>query len=192
VLLEGSSSYNEISGNAINNYHEGIAFECPHTCNGNELKNNQLNGNKNNGIILVFTVNTLIRENIITKTGLGAGIQLYDADYSTITMNALENPRDLWVKAESNNNVIVQNRFLNGFSYYIQNNATTSIINKNYYADILTTAIYDSNNDGYGDCGLAYPYDAGESKWWGNGADYNPRGARRINNPIKLNRLRVA
>jgi parallel beta-helix repeat protein len=184
VLLEGGSSYNEITGNEITRYHEGIAFECPQTCRGNELTNNQLLDNKNNGVILVFTENTLISENTITETGLGAGIQLYDADSTNVTRNLLDNPRNLWVRMESNGNTAENNRFIGGAGYFIQNNATTTVINKNYYADILTTAIYDSNNDGFGDCGQAYPYNAGEPKWLGYGADYNPAGAKRINEPI--------
>ena len=78
-------------------------------------------------------------------------------------------------------NLIYQNQFLGSGTYINNQNAANQfnisingVAQGNQYADILSYGITDSNNDGYGDSGIQYPYNASLPRWQGFGADWGP------------------
>ena len=88
------------------------------------------------------------------------------------------------ISSSSTNNTFYWNNFTETSGYYVNNDNETNQFNTtvggvaqgNYYFNISAQEVYDSDSDGWGDSGAAYPLN--DTNWpakWNNlGADYGP------------------
>ncbi|MFA5108722.1 MAG: right-handed parallel beta-helix repeat-containing protein [Candidatus Micrarchaeia archaeon] len=132
-------------------------------CNENTIQGNNISASAGStAIYLDQSMNNQIYDNQI-QAGAGA--------------------YDLYLAMYSDANSVFENWF-NGNAVYIYNEGSDNLFGVpgslaigNYYANIDTLAIVDSNSDGYGDSGSAYPYNQANSggKWIGAGEDLGPK-----------------
>ena len=161
LLIHDVSSGAPTTGNTIsfNNFvgNEHLDVVVWLSSSNNFSYNNLLNGYAGFWVTEAST-NNLFRNNTITSArGFDFGAA---ASGNSVYANVLTNPTGFYV-----NNSNAGNTF---------STAVGGVAQGNYYSDILDWAIYDSNADGFGDSGADYPYDAGETHWFGYGSDSGP------------------
>ena len=123
--------------------------------------------------------------NSVSDSG-GVEVYLASGDSNVFYNNSIAGDQCVNLSATADSNAFYHNYLskgtLNNFVYNgnSTNNFNTtvgSVYQGNYYNDISSYAIYDSDSDGFGDTGPDYPYDSDMAYWFGEGADYGPIGA---------------
>jgi len=114
----------------------------------------------------------------------------YNSSDNLIYNNTIVNVNySFYMTNTSLNNLFYYNSLTNVFTFYVFNVVTggnyfnTSVLGAshgNYYDDILSWDIIDTDFDGYGDSGSDYPYNSSQTKWGGNGSDWGPMGAKTL------------
>ena len=193
--LDSSSSNTFIGNNAATNkYGFHLSSSSNNTFTSNNVSNNSKSGirleNSNNNTIsssmFVFNANSKITPLLSGFNVDDAGVALKNSSHNTLHDNTLNQTKDLYLDADSSDNLFYRNLFYNGSEYYIVDYNETNMFNYsyrlscgvknvgNYYEDISTYNITDFNGNGYGDIGSDYPYNFSQAKWQGYGADYAP------------------
>jgi parallel beta-helix repeat protein len=187
-------SYSVVNNNTFTNMGSGMVYL--HSSDNNVISNNTLNGATIYGIALSVDAaaaagvshNNTISGNVI-RDALEVGLyadNCSDNDFYNNTINGSE--RGIHIYDGAQRNSFYFNNFTSITNYYVNNelavaagntfNTTDGGVAKgNYYDDILTIGIFDGDQDGYGDSGVAYPYNSSQTKWTGFGDDYGPIGA---------------
>ena len=109
------------------------------------------------------------------------GMYFNNVNDSVITNNWVDEEKGVNI-VKGSGNAFYFNAFFNGSFYFINNSGIGNEFNTtlngnpagNYYSNILDYDVYDSNNDGYADYGLDYPYNNSTGRWIGGGEDYGP------------------
>jgi|GEM_PF-2539264 len=122
------------------------------------------------------------------------------ATYGTIINNTLNSTSgtSLILTASSAFNSIYWNNFTQTSGVYINNSNNTNMFNTtnatghpqgNIYFNITSQEVYDTDGDGWGDSGTAYPISATtwSSAWTGNGSDFGPYTTRTNSTPVMQN-----
>jgi len=131
-------------------------------------------------IIGVFVDNAdhnIITNNTLSLNTIGSYIY-YNNVNNVFTNNTFNQSNNMFLEHDGTNKNY-HNYFYNGSTYHISNEGASHTFNNsagegNYYDDITSWDIFDSDDDGYGDTGDDYPYNSDQTKWIGNGADYGP------------------
>ena len=167
VYLDGTSSLNNFSNSILSSYANSVIYIDSNTITNNIFYNN--------------TVNT---------TGNNYDIYMQDGLSNVFYSNTFISPANslVYLSTSSAYNVFYRNNFTATSSYYINNNNETNMFNTtvngaaqgNYYYNISTLRIYDTNGDGWGDAGTDYPLSntTWTTKWKNYGADYGPATTR--------------
>lgn len=158
-VANSTFSFNVLQDNQYGFYLQGL-------CSSVNIVNNMLTGQQYQGVILASTSSN-------------------EPDVGTVIVNnTFDQAYNLRINANANNTLVHHNNFYNGSTYHIRNIPESSQFNTsvggvaqgNYYDDILDWNITDGGDDGYGDAGSDYPYNASQTKWYTGspGADYGP------------------
>ncbi len=194
-LFPGSN--NTVANNTIySSNSNSFAIYLASTAQNNTIANNSINtsGISGHGVYLNGTgvrFNTFTSNTINVTGSLADAINITPGHNNTFTSNTIssESAITLDIASFAFNNTFYYNNFTKG-SVYIRNSADTTntfntstgaspnVAQGNYYSDIATLDIYDSNADTYGDTGGNYPYSVNStSKWVGVGGDWGPKFA---------------
>ncbi len=158
-------------------------------CTNNTLINNTATSNVNLGLFMYENVtNNLIIDNTITGNVNGV-LRLSSNSLNNVFINNTFISGDgddliLFIDFSSGNNTFYWNDFTQTTNYYVDNDDNTNQFNTtvggeprgNYYFNIESINITDSDNDGWGDGGSDYPLNTATwpTKWINFGVDYGP------------------
>ena len=184
--IVGFSSNNmSIYGNRIWDNDAGILLTCLNEC---YIYNNILWDNDYgiyHKVILDMVGDKGVYYNNTFSNGI-YGVMLMNSSYNKMYNNTFTNfTYGLYLNITAYNNIFYHNYFYNIGKEYVHNNMGASDGNEfnttvggvaqgNYYDDITSWSILDTDADGYGDSGVDYPYNLGQTKWSGVGADWGP------------------
>ena len=138
--------------------------------NTNISYNNITDSTTHNLGVLLSSNNTIVQNNSITD----AVKCVWILDSSATVWHNIIN-----CTSENMRNNIVENQFNT-------TNPVTGWWEGNLWGDIYDYGIWDTNAsgfDGYAEAGGAYPYDTGEPRFFGTGADYGPQTHLRVGEP---------
>ncbi|MHA1988660.1 MAG: LamG-like jellyroll fold domain-containing protein, partial [Promethearchaeota archaeon] len=194
IMLSTNVSYNVLINNT------GTAYGTLYTSAGIMLSNNasynNLTGNIGRGenqqglYVLTNGINNIITNNTFRSNGDEVVKISTNCSNNTFTNNTMisENGAGklLLVGTSSTGNLVYYNNFTETTGLYVENsysnndtlyNTTVGGVAKgNYYFNISSLNITDSDNDGWGDSGSDYPLDetTWPSKWYGYSPDWGP------------------
>jgi len=187
--LSGTATLSNLTFNIVNdNAAIGIRFYGDNA-DSNTAYANQVHGNGYGIVANSADYNNLSYNNIYNSSysSIFGGVVLEgSASGNTVQNNTFNESTGLYLGAQAGENRIYHNTFLGGATSFVSclnetNQFNTTAGGKaqgNYYADILTLRLYDSDNDGYGDMGSQYPYNSTfTANFTGSGADYGPISA---------------
>ena len=194
-ILLSYSNYSNITRSSGSTYYFGAGIVLSHAFHNNIISSNgtailKIPQDKPypTGIVFSSSSNNTISNSIATSYDNYA-IQLYsDSNNNIISNNTLVSilgTRTLLnISSNSHSNTFYWNNFTSTSGYYVQdldgsnyyNTSVGSVPQGNYYFNISSKNIYDSDDDGWGDSGDDYPLSASTwaSKWSGYGTDYGP------------------
>ncbi|VVB58145.1 Right handed beta helix region [Candidatus Anstonella stagnisolia] len=154
------------------------------SASSNNVSNSSMASTSNYAIHIQGSNNNII--NATATSGTFTSIYLTSGSNNTITNSTVSGTSGITATNLSSLNLFYYNNV--SATTYVNNSNETNQFNTsvagvaqgNYYTNILIVNIYDSDGDGYGDMGSAYPYNASSSgsSWLGLGADYGPIAAR--------------
>jgi len=140
--------------------------------------------NSQNNTIANSTINGLATLYAVLISGTCSGNVFINNTFKNATSTLLD------IDLTSGNNRFYWNNFTNASGYYINNRNNTNTFNTsvtgvaqgNYYDNISTKNVFDSNSNGWGDTGADYPINVSTwaTKWTGNGTDYGPATTRTL------------
>ncbi|MBI5881311.1 right-handed parallel beta-helix repeat-containing protein, partial [archaeon] len=139
--------------------------------------------NSGTGILLSnSTPGSIFNSTINSSSGCGLSINKTDS-YVVRNTSFSNNYYGVCIDANSTNNTFYYNNFTSSTSYHAKadiagNHFNTTVVGKahgNYWDDILSLEIYDTDADGFGDSGTQYPYNSTySSKVTANVTDWGP------------------
>ncbi len=188
AIFINNANTNTLTNNIITAASYGLDL---FTTINNNITSNNITANAAVGALLLegYVNNTLFEGNIIDGTSNNA-VRFYSTRTNANNIfknNTFKSTGTLVIYDASGgtNNTFYWNNFTSTSSYYINdasgmtnyyNTSVAGVAQGNYYYNIGSLRIYDTNSDGWGDSGTDYPLSAATwaSKWSGGGTDYGP------------------
>jgi parallel beta-helix repeat protein/surface protein len=170
----------------------GIGLELASNSGNNNLSNSTIVSTSNVALFVgsnnnYISNNTLLGNNTIL-------VRFSNAKYNTFYGNKIETQDEegilLDIYSDSGDNLFYHNNFTETTGYFIDNDNETNQFNTtvegvpqgNYYFNITSLAIYDSDSDGWGDTGSDYPLNSTTwpTRFNGVGADWGPATTKNL------------
>ena len=184
-LYLSRSSDNSIKNNTIRNNRANIYIYASGGYSGGNIIKNNIIANSGSGYDNIYidglldssgAGNNVIENNIISNSAR-YGIYIYRySENNTVHNNTISN-NSIGIYVTTNNNLIYFNNIsynTDALAYDNGNNSWNSSNGGNSWYDIPNLDIVDSDNDGFGDSGAQYPYNATFGNVSGNVVDYTP------------------